>query len=126
LQSREAPKSEPKVNLEEIRSSGALFQTEVPIRPFTSVWFAVVGYGFRGRVIARALYTGLGYFTEMRFHPSYLWSELEYLPKHLFSPVVLHIIADAVDILDFLQSGRLPWSLVGNGGDVPGEAYSTR
>jgi hypothetical protein len=87
LQSGEAPESELKVNLEEIWSSGALFQTEVPIRPFTFVWFAVGGYEFRGQVIARELYTGLGYFIEMRFHPSCQWSEQNYRPKHLFNPV---------------------------------------
>ena len=63
LQSREGRECRLKVNLEEIWSSGALFQTDVPIR--------------------------LGYFIEMRFHPGCLWSEHKYRPKHLFNPEVL-------------------------------------
>lgn len=89
LQSREGRECKLKVNLEEIWSSGALFQTDVPIRPFTSVWFAVGGCKFRGQVITRELFIGLGYFIEMRFHPSCLWSEHKYQPKHLFDPKVL-------------------------------------
>lgn len=89
LQSREGRECRLKVNLEEIWSSGALFQTDVPIRPFTSVWFAVGGCEFRGQVIARELFIGLGYFIEMRFHPGCLWSEHKYRPKHLFNPEVL-------------------------------------
>jgi hypothetical protein len=89
MQSREGRECKLKVNLEEIWSSGALFQTDVPIRPFTSVWFAVGGSEFRGQVITRELVAGLGYFIEMRFHPSCLWSEHKYRPKHLFNPEVL-------------------------------------
>jgi hypothetical protein len=89
LQSREGRECRLKVNLEEIWSSGALFQTEVAIPPFTSVWFAVGGCEFRGQVIARELFIGLGYFIEMRFHPGCLWSEHKYRPKHLFKPKAL-------------------------------------
>ena len=89
LQSRERPESKLKVNLEEIWSSGALFQTDLPIRPCTPAWFAAGGCEFRGQVIARTLCTGIGYFTEMRFHPSCRWSEHKYRPKHLFNPDVL-------------------------------------
>ncbi len=89
LQSREGREYRLNVNLEEIWSSGALFQTEVPIRPLTSVSFAVGGCEFRGQVIAHELFIGLGYFIEMRLHPSCLWSEHKYRPKHLFNPEVL-------------------------------------
>lgn len=89
LQSRKGQERELKVNLEEIWSSGALFQTDLPIRPFTSLWFAGGSYEFRGHVIARTFVRGLGYFVEMRFHPSCVWSEQEYCPQHLFNPLVL-------------------------------------
>jgi hypothetical protein len=89
LQSREGRERELKVNLEEIWSSGALFRADLSIRPFTSLWFAGEGCEFRGQVIARTSVTGLGAFIEMRFHPSCLWSEQKYRPKHLFNPVVL-------------------------------------
>jgi hypothetical protein len=89
LQSRNGRERELKVNLEEIWSSGALFRTDLPIRPFTSLWFAGGGCEFRGQVIARTSVTGLGHFVEMRFHPSCVWSEQEYCPKHLFNPLVL-------------------------------------
>ena len=89
LQPREGRECTLKVNLEEIWSSGALFQTDVPIRPFTSVRFAAGGCEFHGKVIAQELFIGLGYFVEMRFHPGCLWSEHKYRPKHLFNPEVL-------------------------------------
>ena len=89
LQTRDGRARELKVNLEEIWSSGALFQTDVPIRPFTSLWFAGGGCEFRGQMIAGSLFNELGYFIEMRFHPSCVWSEQKYRPKHLFNPVVL-------------------------------------
>jgi hypothetical protein len=89
LQSREGRERELKVNLEEIWSSGAVFQADVPIGPFTSLWFAGGGCEFRGQVIARALLLGLGYFIEMRFHPGCVWSERKYRPKHLFNPADL-------------------------------------
>jgi len=78
-----------KVNLEEIWSSRALFLTDKPIRPFTSLWFAVGGCEFRGQVIGRTLFKGLGYFIEMQFNPGYTWSDQKYRPKHLFNPFVL-------------------------------------
>ncbi len=78
-----------KVNLEEIWSSGARFQTNVRIRPFTPFRFVGGGYEFRGQVIARNLLRGLGYFVEMRFDPQFTWSEQKYCPQHLFYPLVL-------------------------------------
>jgi hypothetical protein len=78
-----------KVNLEEIWSSGALFLTDVRIRPFTSFRFVGGGYEFRGQVIARNLLRGLGYFVEMRFDPKFTWSEQKYRPQHFFNPLVL-------------------------------------
>lgn len=89
LQAREGREYKLKVNLEEIWSSGALFQTDVPLPAFTSVWFAAGGCEFRGQVIAQELFIGLGYFVEIRFHPSCQWSEHKYRPKHLFNPEVL-------------------------------------
>jgi hypothetical protein len=89
LQSGAGLERELKVNLEEIWSSGAMFLTDVPIRPFTSLWFSGGGSEFRGEVIARTLFRGLGYLIEMRFHPSCTWSEQKYRPKHLFNPLVL-------------------------------------
>src|SRR5579872_4633332 len=67
-----------KVNLEEIWSSGARFQTNVRIRPFTPFRFVGGGFEFRGQVIARNLLRGLGYFVEMRFDPQFTWSEQKY------------------------------------------------
>jgi hypothetical protein len=78
-----------KVNLEEIWSSGALFLTNVRIRPFTPFRFVGGGYEFRGQVIARKLMRGLGYFVEMRFDPKSSWSEQKYRPQHFFNPLVL-------------------------------------
>jgi hypothetical protein len=78
-----------KVNLEEIWSSGALFLTNVRIRPFTLFRFVGGGYEFRGQVIARKLMRGLGYFVEMRFDPKSSWSEQKYRPQHFFNPLVL-------------------------------------
>lgn len=89
VHSREGRERELKVNLEEIWSSGALFLTAVPIRPFTSLRFAGGDCEFRGQVIARTLLRGLGYFIEMRFQPGCTWSEQRYRPKHLFNPLVL-------------------------------------
>jgi hypothetical protein len=89
LQSRAGCGRELTVNLEEIWSSGALFLTDVPIRPFTPLRFAGGGCEFRGQAIARTLLRGLGYFIEMQFHPGYAWSEQKYRPKHLFNPLVL-------------------------------------
>jgi len=78
-----------KVNLEEIWSSGALFLTDVRIKPFTPFRFVGGGYEFRGQVIARKLMRGLGYFVEMQFDPKFTWSEQKYRPQHLFNPLVL-------------------------------------
>jgi hypothetical protein len=78
-----------KVNLEEIWSSGALFQTDVRIRPSTAFRFVGGGCEFRGEVIARKLLRGLGYFVELRFDPKFTWSEQKYRPQHLFNPLVL-------------------------------------
>jgi hypothetical protein len=78
-----------KVNLEEIWSSGALFQADVWIPLFTSLRFSGGGFEFRGQVIARTLLRGLGYFIEIQFHPGCTWSEQKYRPKHLFNPLVL-------------------------------------
>jgi len=78
-----------KVNLEEIWPSGALFQTDARISPQTEFSFMGGGYEFRGHVIARKLVRGLGYFVEMRFDPSYNWSEKKYRPQHFFNPLVL-------------------------------------
>ncbi len=89
LQSRAGRERQLTVNLEEIWSWGALFQTDEQIRPHTSLWFAGGDCEFRGQVIARTLLRGLGYFIEMRFHPSCTWSEQKYRPKHLFNPMVL-------------------------------------
>jgi hypothetical protein len=89
LQSRDDGGRELKVNLEEIWASGALFLTDVPIRPLTSLWFAAGGCEFRGQVTARKLLRGLGYFIEMQFQPGCTWSEEKYRPKHLFNPLVL-------------------------------------
>ena len=86
---REGRERELKVNLEEIWPSGALFLTDAPIPPFTSLRFAGGGCEFQGQVIARTLLRGLGYFIEMRFHPGCTWSEQKYRPKHLFNPLVL-------------------------------------
>src|SRR5580658_4701715 len=77
-----------KVNLEEIWSSGALLQTDVRIRPFTSLWFAGGGCEFRGQVMEITSHPGLGYFVKMRFDPTCTWSEKKYRPKHLFNPLV--------------------------------------
>jgi len=89
LQSKAGGEREMKVNLEEIWSSGALFLTDKPIRPFTSLWFAAGGCEFRGHVTARTLFRGLGYFVEMQFQPGYTWSDRKFRPKHLFNPFVL-------------------------------------
>jgi hypothetical protein len=78
-----------KVNLEEIWSSGALFLTDVRIRPFTPFRFVGGGYEFRGRVIAQKLLRGLGYFVEMQFDSKSTWSEEKYRPQHFFNPLVL-------------------------------------
>jgi len=78
-----------KVNLEEIWSSGALFLTDVRIRPLTPFRFVGGGHEFHGQVIARKLLRGLGYFVEMRFDPKFTWSEQKYRPQHFFNPLVL-------------------------------------
>ena len=89
LQSRAGRERQLKANLEEIWSSGALLQTDERIRPFTFLWFAAGGCKFRGQVIARTVFGGLGYFVEMRFHPKCMWSAKKYRPKTLFNPLVL-------------------------------------
>ncbi len=78
-----------KANLEEIWSSGALLLTDSHIRRFTSLWFVGGGRTFHGEVIAGTLFTGLGYFVEIRFRPDCTWSERNYRPQHLFNPLVL-------------------------------------
>jgi hypothetical protein len=110
-----------KVNLEEIWSSGALFQTDVPIRPSTSLWFVGGGCEFQGRVIARSLLRGLGYFIEMRFHASCTWSEQKYRPKHLFNPLVLlanGIVEATHHPMLSLSNGHLPPTF-----ERPGQAF---
>ena len=94
LRSRAGSEREMKVNLEEIWSSGALFLTDVPIRPSTSLSFTGGGSHFQGEVIAQTLSRGLGYFIEMQFDPGCAWSEQKYCPKHLFNPLVL--LADRI------------------------------
>jgi hypothetical protein len=89
LQAGARDEREMEVNLEEIWSTGALFLTDEPIRPLTSLRFAGGGCEFRGQVIAQTLLRGLGYFIEMRFQPGCAWSEQQYRPKHLFNPLVL-------------------------------------
>jgi len=94
FQSKAGRKRELKVNLEEIWSSGALFQTDAQIPLFTTLRFFGGGCEFLGQATARTLLRGLGYFIEMRFHPDYTWSEQKYRPKHLFNPLVL--LADRI------------------------------
>ena len=89
LQSKAGRERELTINLEEIWSSGALFQTDARIPLFTPLRFAGGGFEFRGQAISRTLIKGLGYFIEMRFYPSCTWSEQKYRPKHLFNPLVL-------------------------------------
>lgn len=76
-------------NLEEIWPSGALFQTDAPIPSQTRIRFACGGHQFRGKVIARTLSKGLGYFVEIRFDQGCQWSAREYRPKHFLNPLVL-------------------------------------
>ena len=78
-----------KANLEEIWSTGALLLTDSHIRRFTSLSFVGGGRTFHGEVIAGTLFTGLGYFVEVRFRPDCTWSERSYRPQHLFNPLVL-------------------------------------
>ena len=78
-----------KANLEEIWSSGALLLTDSRIHQFTSLWFVGGGRKFHGEVIAGTLFTGLGYFVEIRFRPDCTWSQRNYRPQHLFNPLVL-------------------------------------
>jgi len=75
--------------LEEIWPSGALLRTDVRIRELTSLWFVGGGCKFQGEVAAGKLSRGLGYFSELRFHPDCKWSERKYRPQHLFNPLVL-------------------------------------
>jgi hypothetical protein len=106
-----------KVNLEEIWSSGALFLSDVRIKSFTSLWFAGGGYEFRGQVITSTLFRGLGYFIEMRFHPSWMWSEQKYRPKHHFNPVVLlanRIFAATLQSPSSPSDGLLPVAFAGS------------
>ena len=86
---RERRERKLKANLEEIWSSGALLLTESRIHKFTSLWFVGGGRKFHGEVIAGTLFTGLGYFVEIRFRPDCTWSERSYRPQHLFNPLVL-------------------------------------
>jgi hypothetical protein len=88
LQSKSGKEHEVKVNLEEIWASGAVFLTDEPIRPFTSLWFAGAGCEFRGQAVSQTLSRGLGYFIEMQFDPGCAWSERDYRPKHHFNPLV--------------------------------------
>jgi hypothetical protein len=78
-----------KANLEEIWSSGALLLTESHIHRFTSLWFTGGGRKFHGEVVTGTLFTGLGYFVEIRFRPDCTWSADSYRPQHLFNPLVL-------------------------------------
>src|SRR5690242_20245717 len=94
LQSTGGRDRELKVNLEEIWSSGARFLTDFSIHPVTTLWFAGGGCVFWGHVIARTARRGLGFFTEMQFHPNCVWTEQKYRPEHLFNPMVL--LADRI------------------------------
>jgi len=88
VQSKAGRKRDLKVNLEEIWPAGALFLADARIPLFTPLGFAGGGFEFQGQAIARTLVRGLGYFIEMRFYPSHIWSEQKYRPKHLFNPLV--------------------------------------
>lgn len=89
LQSKAGRKRELKVNLEEIWTSGALFQTDARIPLLTSLWFSGGGCEFRGQAISRTFLNGLGYYIEMRFQKGCTWSQRKYRPKHSFNPLVL-------------------------------------
>jgi hypothetical protein len=108
LQGKAKSERKLKVNLEEIWLSGALFQADVRIHPFTCLWFVGGGCEFRGQVIEIALHQGLGYFIEMRFDPSCTWSEQKYQPKHLFNPLV--VLANRIfeETLNLPSDSHLP------------------
>ncbi|MEO8050717.1 MAG: hypothetical protein ABI833_09905 [Acidobacteriota bacterium] len=89
LEAQKGRARELKGNLEEIWASGAVLWTEERIRNYTSLSFLGGGCQFRGQVVAQTLRKGIGYITEMRFHPSCRWSEQRYRPQHLFNPLVL-------------------------------------
>jgi hypothetical protein len=86
LRSKAGRERELKVNLEEIWTSGALFQTEARVSLSTSLWFSGGGSEFRGQAVSRTFLKGLGYFIEMRFQPGCTWSQRKYRPKHCFNP----------------------------------------
>lgn len=89
VQSKAGRPREVKVNLEEIWSSGALFQTDARIAPHTPLRFTRGGCEFRGKAAVRTFLRGLGGFIEMRFDADCTWSEQRYRPKHYFNPLVL-------------------------------------
>jgi hypothetical protein len=89
VQSKAGRERELKVNLEEIWTLGALFQTDVRISLRTSLWFSGGGCEFRGQAVSRTFLKGLGYFIEMRFQKGCTWSQRKYRPKHCFNPLVL-------------------------------------
>ena len=94
VQSKAGRPREVKVNLEEIWSSGALFQTDARIAPRTPLRFTRGGCEFRGEAYVRTFLKGLGGFIEMRFDADCKWSEQKYRPKHHFNPLVL--LADRI------------------------------
>ena len=94
VQSKAGRPREVKVNLEEIWSSGALFQTDARIPPRTPLRFTRGGCEFRGKAAVRTFLRGLGGFIEMRFDADCTWSEQMYRPKHYFNPLVL--LADRI------------------------------
>jgi hypothetical protein len=89
VQSKAGHERKLNVNLEEIWTSGALFQTDVRITLLSSLWFSGGGCEFRGHAISRTFLKGLGYFVEMRFQKGCTWSQRKYRPKHSFNPLVL-------------------------------------
>ena len=89
VQSKAGRAREVKVNLEEIWSSGALFQTDARIPARTPLRFTRGGCEFRGEASVRTFLKGLGSFIEMRFDADCRWSEQKYRPKHHFNPLVL-------------------------------------
>jgi hypothetical protein len=84
-QTKAGRERELKVNLEEIWTSGALFQVDARISLSTSLWFSGGGCEFRGHAISRTFLKGLGYFIEMRFQPGCTWSQRKFRPKHCFN-----------------------------------------
>lgn len=71
--------------LEDISTSGACLQMEVPLGMGVRIYWETPEQKFAG-IVCYCEYREIGYFIGVEFAPGTRWSEEEYQPQHLLDP----------------------------------------